>query len=88
MEALASPQQRNSYDCGMLACMYAHSLAHREKITGFDQTNIPHLRQRMALELLSASSNTKLQLQTLAQSALARIEVSLTVSIFLFYEYN
>ena len=53
------PQQRNSYDCGVFACMYAHSLAHREKITGFDQMNIPHLRQRMVLELLSASSNTQ-----------------------------
>jgi hypothetical protein len=50
------PQQKNSFDCGVYICLFAHCIANKAKIAGFEQSNIPHLRQRIALELLSSPS--------------------------------
>lgn len=46
------PLQRNGYDCGVFACMFAEYLA-RDAYPDFTQADMDCLRRRMAVELLT-----------------------------------
>ncbi|XP_017128479.1 sentrin-specific protease 1 [Drosophila elegans] len=48
--ALNVPQQKNSRDCGVFACMFAEYLTRDAPIT-FSQDNIDYFRRKMALEI-------------------------------------
>lgn len=44
------PQQKNGFDCGVFACMFAEAIA-RDAPFAFTQKDMPALRQRMAYEI-------------------------------------
>ena len=46
------PYQRNGYDCGMFACVYAEYLSRNENFD-FEQKHMPYLRDRFKYELLT-----------------------------------
>ena len=47
----AVPQQKNGYDCGVFACMFAETLAGGAKKFAFEQKDMKDLRRRMAYEI-------------------------------------
>jgi sentrin-specific protease 1 len=46
------PVQRNGYDCGVFACMFAEHFA-QDVYPDFTQSDMPILRRRMAVEVLT-----------------------------------
>jgi sentrin-specific protease 1 len=49
-DSVPTPQQQNSFDCGVFFCQVAETLS-REKPLTFKQGDIPFLRQRMMWEV-------------------------------------
>ena len=46
------PQQRNGFDCGVFSTMFAKWISEGKELPiQFDQSNMPHLRHRMALTI-------------------------------------
>ena len=54
LRKLEVPFQKNGYDCGVFACMYADYLASGTPMD-FSQSDIPVMRSRMLLALLMGS---------------------------------
>ncbi|XP_050307216.1 sentrin-specific protease 1-like [Anthonomus grandis grandis] len=46
------PQQMNGSDCGMFACTFAEFITRKAKIT-FSQDDMPYLRKKMVVEIMS-----------------------------------
>jgi len=45
------PRQKNHFDCGVFACMYAKLLAQSQKLE-FSQQDMPDIRRHIAYELI------------------------------------
>ena len=48
------PQQGNSFDCGVFACMYAEHLT-RDASLCFTQDDMPYFRQKMVIEIVTGN---------------------------------